>query len=144
MTTTRWITCIATGCLVVAAAVLQWSVFADDDLPKLFVVDGSESNDGLFYCSVDIPKDSPVDSIALILKNREAKKVGEALLGTIEKAPGEKMAVFFLNREMVKHSVVHIHIHPIDDNRHKLLKIVVGEQPALRKKDGKTVRVPIE
>jgi len=135
---------LAAASLVVAAAILQWSAFAEEKLPKLYVVDRSVGKDDLYYCSVNIPSDVPVETIGLILKDRQDKKVGEALLGTIDTSATEKMATFFLNHELVKRSVVIVAIYPLDDDRHKQIKFIVGDEPAVLKKDGKTVQVKIE
>lgn len=140
---TRWILCIATICIVGASVFLQWSIFAAEQQPKRYVVDRSAGNDNLYHCTLHIPNDLPVTTISLILKDRQDQKLGEALLGTIDTAD-EKIVPFFLNHELIKRSVVIVAIHPLDDDRHKQVKFVVGDQPAILKENGKAVTKPIE
>jgi hypothetical protein len=111
--------------------------------PTLTVVDRSMTRDGLYQCTIHMPKDYPADTIVLALYDRKKSKCGEASMATIP-TPAGKVCVFVLNHELVKHSVVHVHVYPPDDDRHKQLKFVIGDRHAARKEGSKTVEVPIE
>jgi len=122
---------------------LTGTAVGEDSKPTLVVVDRSMTADGLYQCSLHLPKDYPIESIGLVLYDRKKSKSGEALLATTP-TPAGKVAFFFLNHELVKHSVLHVHAYPLDDERHTQLKFVVGDRPAVRKENGKTIEVPIE
>lgn len=128
---------VTAGSLVVPS---MWRLYAQDTLPQLMIVDRTESQDGLYYCSINYLKTDPVETVGLILKNRQGEKVGDMLLGTIDTSDTERMAAVFLNHELIKNSLALI---TFSDDRPNL-KLVFGEQRAIRKQDGKAVQVPIE
>jgi len=81
-----------------------------------------------------------VEVIGLVLKDRQGNKVGDMGLATIETSPTEKMAPFFLNHELIKNSFIVIQYSDERPN----VKLVTGDQRAIRKIDGKTTQVHIE
>lgn len=129
--------------LVLLAPTWPCTALGDEKEPTLVVVDRSMTSDGLYQCSLHLPKDYPIEQIGLVLYDRTKKKNGEAMLATIP-TPAGNVAFFFLNHELVKHSVLHVHAYPLDDERQTQLKFVVGDRLAVRKVNGKTVEVPIE
>lgn len=114
-----------------------------DDV-QLIVVDRSMSRDLLYSCEVLLPKDTPLESAALVMYDRNRKKVGEALLGTGPTLGDGRVLRFELNHDLVKHSVVHVHLYPPRDDRHEQLRFVVGERSAWKKEGDKKVEVKIE
>lgn len=139
--------CFAAAIIPVLFAVISVAPVAgcaDEDQPTLVVVDRSLDKDGLYQCTLFLPKDHPVDSLVLILYDRDRKKCGEVSLASPTPFNSRKIVFFMLNHEMVKHSVLQLHSHPLDDERHMLTKFVVGEQGAVRKENGKTVKISIE
>jgi hypothetical protein len=114
--------------------------YVQNKAPELIVVDRSVSDDNLYYCSVNFLKTDPVETIGLVLKDRQGNKAGDMLLGTIDTSATEKMAAFFLNHELIKNSFVLIQFSDERPNA----KIVVGEQRAVQKIDGKTTQIAIE
>jgi hypothetical protein len=117
-----------------------WHLHAQEKSPQLFIVDRSESKDGLYYCSLNFTSTDRLETIGLILKDRQGNKMGDMLLGTIDTSPTEKMAAFFLNHELIKNSLVLIMFTGERPN----MKFVVGEHQAIRKRDGRAVQIPIE
>jgi hypothetical protein len=134
----------------VPAVILMLALFApalglhaEQREPTLTVVDRSMTHDGLYQCTIHMPKDYPADTIVLALYDRKKTKCGETSMATIP-TPTGKICFFVLNHELVKHSVVHLHTYPLGDDRHKQLKFVVGDRHAVRKEGSKTIEVPIE
>lgn len=133
---------IATVCwLVISASSMG---LAAEGGPKLGVVDRSESKDGLYHCTVLIPKDLPVQTVGIELYDRQKAKMGSLVLEVFDTWPDQRAVPFTLSHELIKNSVVVVEIHPPDDERHEFVKLVIGDRPALRKRDGKTIEVPIE
>ena len=133
----------AAASLLIAFSVTLQASAATQGLAELFVVDRSLSDDGLYYCTLRMDKELPIESIGLILYDRQRNKVAEAVLATIDTHRNEKIAAFRLNHELVKFSVVELHVYPPTDDRHERIKFVVGERPARRKQNGKTIEMPI-
>jgi hypothetical protein len=120
-------------------------VLAEDKASvQLIVVDRSMSKDLLYVCNIHIPKDVPVQAAALIMYDRKRNKVAEVPLAIYPTLRGERGTSFFLNHEMVKFSVVEVHIYPPDDDRHERIRFIVGERPAYRKEGEERVEVKID
>lgn len=131
--------CASVLAIAVAGPCL-WNLYGQDKSPQLTIVDRSESKDGLYYCSVSFSNADAIETIGLVLKDRRGDKCGDMLLGTIDTSPSERLAAFFLNHELIKNSFVLIQYSDERPN----VKLVVGENQAIRKRNGKPVQVPIE
>ena len=85
-----------TGCLFASTrAVLGIGFYrclacGEDSQPTLRIVDRSLNRDGLYLCSLILPKDYPVEAIELVLFDRKKSKCGEALLATTPTPTGKK------------------------------------------------------
>ncbi len=130
--------------LLVFFPLVATTSYGQEDKPTLVVVDRSQTNDGLYHCSLHLAKDHPVELLVLVLYDRERKKCGEVGLASPIPTPHGKLVFFQLNHELVKNSVLQLHSHPFNDDRHTLTKFVVGERGAVRKENGMTVQVTIE
>jgi hypothetical protein len=136
----RLIVCI---CVLFALAP-ETSSAEENDSVKLIVVDRSMSKDSLYFCNLHVPKDVPVELAGLVMYDRKREKVGEVMLGLRPEITEGQVGHFWLNHELVKFSVVLVHLYPPTDDRHEELRFVVGERSAWKKEGDKKVEVKIE
>ena len=142
-----WLTKLLTAnvaLLLLLSPVISCMARGEDGKPTLIVLDRSMSKNGQYQCMLHLPKDYPVESMAITLYDRNKNKSGEFLLAPPSPSLRGKIAVFYLNHELVKHSVLHLQPYPPEDERHTQLNFVIGENAAFRMEDGKKLEVPIE
>jgi hypothetical protein len=112
---------------------------------KLSIGDASESSDGMYYCMLTWPKDLPINEeigivLTLVDRNRQT-------LGVVHLAPqpfeGGRAAECRLAPELIKNSYILLQIHP-NTKDVKIVKLVLGDQQALRRAGGSVVREAIK